>query len=257
MMTETKIKRNNTGARSPIFLGIFGFLCLFFFCAFCALGTWQVERLGWKENLIRNANERVHLAPVTAPAKNDWQNVTYDKDEYRPVKITGKFLNDKEILVTAVADETTGYWVLTPLETDDGSITFINRGFVPMDKHDISTREMGNIEGNTTVTGLLRMSEGGGFYPRKNNPQDDKWYTRQLPAMAQKLGLTDVAPYFIDADKTSNAGELPIGGLTVVTFTNNHLSYAITWFTLATGVFGASIFLILTERKRRRGISNE
>lgn len=257
MMSEIKTNPKPSKGRSPIFLGIFGFLCLFFFCAFCSLGVWQVERLGWKENLIKNANERVHLAPVPAPAKSEWGTVTYDKDEYRPVTLTGHFLNDKEVLVTAVADETTGYWVLTPMETNDGAVTFINRGFIPMDNRNQQSRKAGNIEGETTVTGLLRMSEGGGFFPRKNNPDSNIWYTRQLPAMAKKVGLTEVAPYFIDADKTKNIGGLPIGGLTVVSFPNNHLSYAITWFILAIGVFAASIFLIISERRRRRGVMYE
>lgn len=257
MKTAVTMKRISPKGRSPIFLGIFGFLCLFFFCTFCALGIWQVERLSWKTNLIQRANERVHLTPVEAPPKSEWKNVTYDQDEYRPVKLTGKYLNDKEILITAVANETTGYWVLTPLKANDGSVTFINRGFVPMDKHDNKTRQSGNIDGETTVVGLLRMSEGGGIYPRKNNPQENKWYTRQLPEMAKKLNLSEVAPYFIDADKTPNSGGLPIGGLTAVTFPNNHLSYAITWFILASGVLGASILLIITERRRRRGIIDE
>lgn len=257
MMSDIKTDTPPSRGRSPIFLGIFGFLCLFFFCAFSALGVWQVERLGWKENLIKNANERIHLAPIAAPTKSEWGKVTYDNDEYRPVTLTGRFLNDKEVLVTAVADEDTGYWVLTPMETEDGAITFINRGFVPMDKRDQQSRKAGIIDGETTVTGLLRMSEGGGFFPRKNNPDSNLWYTRQLPAMAKKVGLDDVAPYFIDADRTPNKGGLPIGGLTVVSFPNNHLSYAITWFTLAAGVFAASIFLVISEKRRRRGMVYE
>lgn len=257
MMTKVASKSTSAGRRSPIFLGIFGFLCVFFFCAFSALGIWQVERLGWKKDLIQRADTRVHLAPVAAPPKDTWADVSFDKDEYRPVFLEGKYLNDKEILVTAVAEETTGYWVVTPFETRDGAITFINRGFVPMDKRERSSRESGEIAGETKVVGLLRMGEGGGFYPRKNNPQADIWYTRQLPAMAAKLGIGEVAPYFIDADKTPNIGGFPIGGLTVVTFRNNHLSYAITWFTLATGVLAASIFLFVTERRRRRGLIDE
>ena len=75
--------------------------------------------------------------------------------------------------------------------------------------------------------------------------------------MAKKVGLDEVAPYFIDADKTPNIGGLPIGGLTIVSFPNNHLSYAITWFTLAVGVLAASIFLIISEKRRRRGIVYE
>ncbi|WP_317993970.1 SURF1 family protein [Bartonella gliris] len=236
---------------------LFGILCVCFFLLFNALGVWQIQRLNWKTNLITSANQRIHLPPIKAPQKNQWEHVTFEKDEYRPVIITGKLLMDKNILVTAVAQNTTGYWVLTPLQTADKALTFINRGFIPMDarynfqnpkqSHTNDSRDQDstiNTE-QTTIIGLLRMSEKNGFFPRKNNPDTDLWYTRDLPAMAQKLGLSAVAPYFIDAGKkTATQKNLPIAGLTVVHFRNNHLVYAITWFILAAGILGASLFLL-------------
>lgn len=253
MITKNIPDKSESKSHSIYFLVFFGALCLFFFFSFMSLGIWQVERLGWKTNLIAQVNERTHLAPVPALLKDQWANITKDKDEYRPVQIRGTYLNDKEILVTAVAQETTGYWLMTPLQADDGSIIFINRGFVPMSKYDKATRENGNIVGSTTVTGLLRMSESNGFFPRKNDPENNSWYSRELPAMAQKIGLQNVAPYFIDADKTPNIGGTPIGGLTIISFPNNHLSYLITWFVLAAGTLGAGIFLIVSEIRRRKG----
>ncbi|WP_332065166.1 SURF1 family protein [Bartonella sp. CB189] len=236
---------------------LFSILCACFFLIFSALGVWQIQRLNWKTNLITSANERIHLAPVPAPPKNQWKHVTFEKDEYRPVIITGKLLENKNILVTAVAQNTSGYWVLTPLQTSDNALTFINRGFIPMDKrnhfqnseqsHTNNTASQYPITNTklTTIIGLLRMSEKNGFFPRKNNPTHDLWYTRDLPTMAQKLGISPVAPYFIDAGKKIATQEnLPIAGLTVVHFPNNHLVYAITWFILAAGILCASLFLL-------------
>ncbi|MET3559427.1 surfeit locus 1 family protein [Bartonella japonica] len=233
---------------------LFSILCLCFFLLFSALGVWQIHRLNWKTNLITYANQRVHLPPIKAPAQNQWTHITFEKDEYRPVMITGKFLRDKNIFVTAVSQNTTGYWVLTPLQTDDNTLTFVNRGFIPMDaRHDFQNTEQSHGDPQhsaidtkqTTIIGLLRISEKNGFFPRKNNPDNNLWYTRDLPAMAQKLGLSSVAPYFIDqGKKTTTQGHLPISGLTIVHFRNNHLVYAITWFILAAGSLGASLFLL-------------
>ncbi|WP_273759155.1 SURF1 family protein [Bartonella sp. ML70XJBT.G] len=236
---------------------LLGILCMCFFLLFSALGVWQIQRLNWKTNLIMSANKRVHLPPIKAPPQNQWAETTFEKDEYRPVIITGKFLTDKNILVIAVAQNTTGYWVLTPLKTADNSVTFVNRGFIPMDaRHDFQNsktsqtnapphQDSGTETKQTTIVGLLRMSEKNGFFPRKNNPDKNLWYTRELPAMAEKLGLSTVAPYFIDAGKkTAPQGNLPVAGLTVVQFRNNHLVYAITWFILAAGVLGGSLFLL-------------
>lgn len=255
-MKKTNMAIQSKSTRSFFFFILFAALCVVFLCTFFALGIWQVQRLGWKEDLIKHANERVQLSPVAAPPQKQWADVHFDTDEYRPIFITGTYLNEKEIHVSTIFQESSGYWVLTPLKADDGTITFINRGFVPMDKENIKTREDGNIHGETTVSGLLRMSEGNGIFPRNNNPDANIWYSRQLPEMAKKLGLTNVAPYFIDADKTPNKGGYPIGGLTTVTFRNNHLSYAITWFILTAGVLAALIFLIMTEIKHRKGITD-
>ncbi|EJF80072.1 hypothetical protein MCO_00289 [Bartonella sp. DB5-6] len=249
-LSMTELQQKHTSFSSLVF----GILCICFFLLFSALGVWQVQRLNWKTNLIISANQRVHLPPIKAPPQDQWAHTTFEKDEYRPVIITGKFLTDKNIFVTAVAQDTTGYWVLTPLQTADNTLTFVNRGFIPMDaRHDFQNSEQSHTNiphsateiKQTTVIGLLRMSEKNGFFPRKNNPDTNLWYTRDLPAMAQKLGLSTVAPYFIDASKkTDTQADLPIGGLTVVHFQNNHLVYAITWFTLAAGVLGAFLFLL-------------
>lgn len=253
-MTDNAKAPTDRTTGSTIFSIIFAVIIVGFFCLFTSLGIWQVERLGWKTNLIQRVNERAHLAAAAAPPKAGWADITAEKDEYLPVTIKGKFLNDKEILVAALTDYGTGYWLMVPLQSSDGSITFINRGFVPSDFYDADKRRAGAVKGDTSVTGLLRLDEGHGFWPRNNDPQENRWYTRELPVMANKLGLSDVAPYFIDADKTPNAGGIPVGGLTVVSFRNAHLSYAITWFTLAAGVFAAGVFVVISGRKKKKKI---
>ena len=90
------------------------------------------------------------------------------------------------------------------------------------------------------MTGLLRISEPKGAYLRANDPVSDRWYSRDVAAIAAARELAPVAPYFIDADATSVPAGLPVGGLTVLELPNNHLVYALTWFVLALTLLGAA-----------------
>lgn len=226
--------------RRPVAGGLLALL----FLVLVGLGVWQVERLAWKEDLIARVEARVHAAAVASPAQGDWARINPVRDEYRRVRLTGKFFNDRETLVQAVTERGGGYWVMTPLRVADGSVVLVNRGFVPLDRRDPATRRQGQIAGETTVTGLVRMTEPKGGFLRSNDPVGDRWYSRDVAAIAAKRELANVAPFFVDADATANTGGLPVGGLTVIRFSNNHLVYAITWFVLAGMVAAAAIMII-------------
>lgn len=213
---------------------------LFMAGVFLALGTWQVQRLFWKLDLIERVEARVHAAPMPAPAPSDWVGITAKKDEYRHVTASGRFDYDKAVLVQAVTGLGAGFWVMTPLHQPDGATIFVNRGFVPADRRDPASRAAGEVAGEVTISGLLRMSEPGGAFLRSNDPKADRWYSRDVIAIAAAKNLQNVAPYFIDADATANPGGLPVGGLTVVHFRNTHLVYAITWYVLALMSVGAA-----------------
>lgn len=209
---------------------------------FVSLGIWQVERRAWKLDLIARVDARVAAAPVAAPGPGAWSEIDRARDGYTRVAATGHFLNDRETAVLAVTARGSGYWILTPLVTPDFTV-LVNRGFVPPDRRDPATRAA--PEGEVTVVGLLRLTEPKGGFLRANDPADDRWYSRDVAAIAADKGVTGSAPYFIDADAAPNPGGLPVGGLTVVSFRNAHLSYAITWFSLAAGL------AILAWRARR------
>src|SRR5690606_20589713 len=98
------------------------------------------------------------------------------------------------------------------------------------------------------VAGLLRITEPNGAFLRSNDPATDRWYSRDVTAIAKARGITNVAPYFIDAGRSASPGGLPEGGLTVISFYNNHLIYAATWFALAMMVAVALFRVIRTRR---------
>jgi surfeit locus 1 family protein len=216
---------------------------LILFVGFCALGVWQVERLAWKRDLIARVDARIHAAPTTAPLN------AAKADEYRRVIATGIFLHDKAALVQAATVRGAGYWVLTPLRQANGAIILINRGFVPPEAKTGYNRPNGMVR----ITGLLRLTEPGGGFLRSNDPAADRWYSRDVAAIAAARNISPVVDYFIDAQAGSSPDAPPIGGLTVVSFPNSHLQYAITWFVLAAMVVGAYIVMMRQSGKDRRG----
>lgn len=233
----------------------------FFFAVFVALGTWQVHRLQWKHELIAHVAQRVHAAPAAPPPPAQWPQVSAQADEYRHVQVGGRYLAGRDTLVIASTERGLGYWLMAPLRADDGGIVLVNRGFIT-EEAGRALRQSGaaaeNPDEHVVVTGLLRMAETHGFWPRRNDPASGRWYSRELAAIAAARGLGPVAPYFIDADAASagagGAGEArPVGGLTVLAFPNNHLVYLLTWYALALMTAAALWWLLREELRLRRG----
>lgn len=228
------------------------------------LGSWQVQRLSWKLDLIERIEQRVHADPVDAPGPSRWADITPAQDEYRHLRLQGRWLHQHSSLVQAVTKLGPGFWVMTPLRLSggalDGQVVWVNRGFVTQ-----APAVRTNDEELRTVTGLLRLSEPGGGFLRHNDPAAQRWFSRDVAALSAAHGLRDVAPYFVDADAATSplAGQSaslahdapltePVGGLTVLKFQNNHLVYALTWYALALMVIAAVAWV---WRQDRRSVS--
>lgn len=218
---------------------------------FAGLGTWQVYRLQWKLDLIARVDARVHAAPVAAPPAARWAQVTRDSDEYRRVSLAGTYLYEYTTPVQALSELGSGFWLLTPLCLPDGSVVLVNRGFIPVaeggpKRYPARRAPAGACSAATgetvTLTGLLRITEPGGGFLRDNDPIGNRWYSRDVAGIAAARGLSRVAPYFVDAGARMDpaaAPQHPVGGLTVISFPNTHLIYALTWYALAFMVSGA------------------
>lgn len=202
------------------------------------LSIWQIQRRAWKLNLIARVEQRVTAAPQALPGPADWPSVTEACDGYRRVEVIGVLLKDRSIFTQAVTALGSGYWVMTPMRTDAGFDVFINRGFVPSESKSLAVNAPSNRP--FKIVGLLRMTEAHGGFLRTNDPAADRWFSRDVAAMAAKRDLNNVAPYFIDAAAGLEDGG-PIGGLTIVSFTNNHLVYSITWFVLSAMTLVAAV----------------
>lgn len=212
-------------SRPHVRLIVAGALALLAVVALAALGTWQVQRRAWKLALIAQVEARVHAVPVAAPGPPDWSSIDAPRAQYRRVRLTGRYLA-RQTLVQAATERGPGWWVLTPMRTDAFTV-LVNRGFVP------ARSAPPPPQGRVTVTGLLRITEPHGGFLHTNDPLHDRWYSRDVAAIAAAQGLGPIAPYFVDADAASSKPGSPAGGLTVIAFPNNHLVYAITWYGLA------------------------
>jgi surfeit locus 1 family protein len=217
------------------------------------LGTWQVQRLQWKEGLIAQRDAMVAAPPIAPPQTL----AEAAKNEFRHVAVDGVLLNDKEIFLAAASDEGgSGYQVLTPLQEAGGRIIFVNRGFIPLELKDPAKREAGEPSGTTHITGLLRVppAKKPTFFLPDNRPDLNLWFWIDLPAMARAAGVPDAVSFYIDADKTPNPGGWPKGGVTRLELPNNHLQYAITWYALAVAL--AVIYVLYHRRESVRSVTN-
>ena len=215
------------------------------FLVLIALGTWQVERLAWKEALLSTISERMAAAPapldevVAASASGD-------AIEYRRVSVEGRFLHDREQFFFATHAGRSGFYVYTPLERADGSLVFVNRGFVDMDLKDPARRQAGQVGGIVSVVGLARerLSEKPSSLVPDNDPAQNIFYWKDIEAMAKNAGLdrAKLLDVFVDADAMPNPGGYPVGAVTIIDLPNNHLQYAITWYGLALALAGVFAF---------------
>lgn len=225
-----------------LWLVLFDLASLLVVAGLIALAVWQTHRRAWKLDLIARVEARISAPATAAPRRERWPDISAAADEYRRVTVTGRWLEDRSALVQAVTEHGGGYWVMTPLVQTDGTAVLVNRGFVPADKRDPAYWR-GRNEGIDTVTGLLRMSEPRGAFLRTNNPAADRWFSRDVEAISASRGLPPTAPYFIDAERAPHHPGLPIPGLTVISFPNNHLIYALTWAALALMAAAGAVFV--------------
>jgi surfeit locus 1 family protein len=225
----------------------------FAFITLIALGTWQVQRLHWKENLIATIEARRSAAPLTLAEIEARYQSTGDVD-YTPVAATGTFRHGGERHFLATWKGQSGFFVYTPLELADGRFVFVNRGFVPYALKDPAKRPQGQVESEVTVTGLARnaLRQKPSSLVPDNDPAKNVFYWKDRDAMARSAGLraaAEIVPVFIDAGAAPNPGGFPIGGVTLIDLPNSHLQYAVTWYGLAAalvGVLGVALW-------RRRG----
>ncbi len=201
------------------------------------LGNWQLKRLEWKLGLIEAVEARTELEAV--PVEEALASFTLEEMEYRPVTAMGTYDYAREVhLFGRNVQGYVGYFIYTPLLRSGLPTILVNRGHVPERQMEPGLRQAGQIAGEVLVTGLARAGGLRGKMVPENEIATNEWYWRDLPGMAAHFGEVDVLPVFIDQELWDIPGGLPQGGQTRLSFVNDHLSYALTWYGLAIVLIG-------------------
>jgi len=199
------------------------------------LGIWQLGRLQWKLALVAQVNRNLH-APVI-PVERALA-IGAEAAQYRRVRLAGRFESSKESYVFTATNGAPAYHVITPMALDDGGTLLVDRGIVPERLRDPRTRPTAPTAAEAHLTGIWRIPDSPGLFTPAPNLSKRIWYARDVYGIAKANGLRLIAPVIVDADGAPNPGGWPKGRQTVVTFRNDHLQYAITWFGLAAVILG-------------------
>lgn len=216
-----------------------------------SLGAWQLHRLAWKLDLIKQTQSRAGAAP--APLSDAMAVLASgESPEYMPVRITGEYRYELEQRVFGTLAGAPGYYLFTPLDLtgEDALFIYVNRGFVPQTVWERGPASVARPEGRLEAAGLFRQPERPAGMARvfapAGDPEAGLWFVRDPEPMAAVSDLEAIYGY-IDSARQEGAGMWPKAGTTRLDFSNRHLEYALTWFGLAAALFG--VWLVYSFRR--------
>jgi cytochrome oxidase assembly protein ShyY1 len=243
----------------------FGIFTLVMVALFVGLGVWQLERRTEKHALIAALTERLAAEPAPLPPTSQWAALTAARDEFRRITFTATYLRLPDAMVysagSAVREDISGpgTWALLPARLPSGEIVVVNAGFVDntMQHRGVEDRAVAGLvtDQPVTLTGYLRFPESAGLLTPAANADKRLWFVRDTDAMARTLGWDKdgktVAPFYIDLESPVPANGVPKPGPLQVHLRDDHMQYAITWFSLAAAVVIA--FAVWLRGRRRAG----
>lgn len=195
----------------------------------CGLGVWQLQRLAWKDELIYRIE--------TAKEKPPLESLPHTKEEleklaFHRVQLEGEYRNNQEFHLAARYDHgVLGYHVLTPFQLADGRLVLLNRGWVPTAKKNPTTRQEGQIEGKVSVIAMVRTDRDRNWFTPQNQPGKNIWFAKDINEI-NDYSKRELAPYALDVLYDTPPGGLPKPFDGNLTPRNDHLGYAITWFSI-------------------------
>ena len=213
-----------------------------------ALGTWQVQRLEWKNDLIASFEQRSSAPPIELPLAGE---VTADL-EFRSLRLVGSFDHSRETFMTGRTYEgNAGFHIVTPFSLRDGRIVLVNRGWVSESYRDPAKRPFTLVEGETELDAILRFPGKKGYFVPENEAENGFWFTLVPAQIVAHLELSSAAVTSVYAATIRNGDEvkLPIAARTKLNLRNSHLSYAITWYGIALALI--SVYLAFHHQAGR------
>lgn len=203
-------------------------------CAMCSLGTWQLERLHWKNDL---------LAQIDAEYDKDARSIQLnprdlqEKFDLRRGTLTGRYDFDHQVAwIPRLYDQSEqqdvpGKDIITPMQLEDGSTILVNRGWGPS-AWDMGTEE-NRPEGQVSVTGTVRPLSERNPFTATNRPDRGQWYYPDPAEYAAFYKIENMQPYILFAENEAIDGKYPLPSHERPTLPNNHMQYAFFWFSMA------------------------
>jgi cytochrome oxidase assembly protein ShyY1 len=227
----------------------FGLFTLAMVAAFVALGLWQLQRRVEKHALIAALTERLAAAPAPLPPSAQWNTLTPGRDEFRRVIFAATYARPDAMVYasgSAIREEISGpvTWAFLPAKLPSGETVVVNTGFVENTMQDraVEDRAIARLidDRPVTLTGYLRFPESGGPFTPAANIGKRLWFARDVPDMARQLGWNEgenhLAPFYLDLESPVPPNGIPNPGPLHVHLKDDHMQYAITWFSLAFAV---------------------
>jgi len=220
--------------RRTIFILIIGLIGI---AVLLSLGIWQVQRLAWKEGILAEIDAKIEGAPSALPL-----SPTVQAHKYQPIEVSGRFLDTRIRVLVSQKLIGAGYRIIQPFQTD-GRVILVDRGFVKIDQ----TEDLRNDQ--ATILGNLHWPEEVDQYTPEPDLTRDIWFARDVPELAAALNAD---PILVIAREITPSSEkvspIPISSSGIP---NDHLQYAITWFSLVAVWAGMSgLFLFGTRRRK-------
>ncbi len=208
------------------------------------LGTWQLQRLSYKESILTKLSEKINQ-PVQSIEHLLAQPITAIQEaEYQRVKLTGLYLHDQEMrLLSKTFHGQSGYHLITPFVLTSGSTVLVDRGWVPAKGHPETKRPMAE----QTIIGFLRMKTSKTAFTPANNLARNELFYIEPEEIAHLKKLTTLLLFFVIEEVHPHQEGFPRATGLTLQLRNHHLQYAITWYTLA--LILAGIYIIYIRKK--------
>lgn len=220
------------------------------FIILVTLGTWQLDRKEQKEQLFEKI-KRVNLVV------EDFENIVINENNlndwiYKKVSFKGNYRYEKELYVfTHLSDPRgdyggAGYWIFNLFVSSEGNLIIINRGFVPQDMiNEFKSKDSSEPVNNSQI-GYIRSFEKRNIFTPDTDFNGKILYSILKEDIKKIFDINGIEPYFVDLISSNQL--IPQSNETRLKFPDNHLSYAITWYGLATSL----LFIYFYARIKRR-----
>ena len=213
---------------------LFNIFVIFFITVFCSLGTWQLYRLQWKLDLINQINTGLKSEPIK------YSKII--KKNYQRVSVEGKFKFNKQIYLYSL-NETgkPGFDVITPLMTNSNEHVLVNRGWIDKNYKDLKSI---NVIKKNEIVGIFREIPKPNMFKPKNDIFKNVWFSLNQNDLKKFTGI-NFRNYviFLEGKKTN----LPTPKVITPNLTNNHLKYALTWYSVALSIL---IYFLYFRKKQ-------